>query len=408
MFGSLADARKTLETIAAEFDGATLTGEQAVRLVDELGVIRRLTDAVLAKAAKRVEDTAAHLRGSDRDAVQFVARTVGINPSEARRVISAANKLEDLPVADEAVREGRLSSRQAQMIADAASVNPGAERALLAAAAEGMVPLRDACIVARARAEDPADRAARHHGARTLRTWTADDGMLEGHFRLEPEVGARFRAALDTETQRIFRSRRASGPRESPDAYAADALMNLATDERGAAKRTSTTVHVVIDHDALTRGATAGGETCEIPGVGPVSVEWVRNQLGEAFVTAIIKKGRDITTVAHLGRHVPAELQTALIVGGRECDVAGCHHRGYLERDHCEVDFAAGGPTARWNLAWLCAVHHRRKTKGWLLGPPDERTGKRTLRPPARVAEVVFPERPRDECQAGGARPRSA
>ena len=105
----------------------------------------------------------------------------------------------------------------------------------------------------RARVEDPAERAARRHQARTLRTWTADDGMLEGHFRLAPEVGGRFKAALDNETQRIFRSRRASGPHESPDAYAADALMNLIADDGVATKRTSTTVHVVIDHAALTR-----------------------------------------------------------------------------------------------------------------------------------------------------------
>jgi 5-methylcytosine-specific restriction endonuclease McrA len=92
---------------------------------------------------------------------------------------------------------------------------------------------------------------------------------------------------------------------------------------------------------------------------------------------------------------MPAELRTAMIVGGRECDVVGCHARGYLEVDHCEIDYAKGGPTARWNLAWLCAVHHRRKTKGWKLGPRDGQTGKRTLRAPdippgetARHAEV--------------------
>jgi hypothetical protein len=44
--------------------------------------------------------------------------------------------------------------------------------------------------------------------------------------------------------------------------------------------------------------------------------------LGDAFVTAVIKKGRDITTVAHFGRHIPAHLRTAMIVGGRECVIA--------------------------------------------------------------------------------------
>ncbi len=81
---------------------------------------------------------------------------------------------------------------------------------------------------------------------------------------------------------------------------------------------------MLVDHEALVRGHALDGETCEIPGVGPVSVEWVRKLLGTAFVTAIIKKGEDITTVAHFGRHIPAELRTAMIVSGRECSIEGC------------------------------------------------------------------------------------
>jgi hypothetical protein len=142
-------------------------------------------------------------------------------------------------------------------------------------------------------------------------------------------------------------------------------------------------VHVLVDHDALTRGEARDGETCEIPGVGPVDAQWVRSLLGEAFLTAIVKKGKDISTVAHLGRHIPAEVRTALIVGGRECVVEGCSNRGYLELDHSEVDYAKDGPTALWNLDWECSVHHRLKTQGWRLGPPDPTTGKRRLDPPA-------------------------
>jgi hypothetical protein len=381
MFGSLATVHRELETLARDFDAAVLDRAAAARAVDELGLIRRLVDAMVAKAAKRVEDTAAHLRGNDRDAVQFVARSVGIDPSEARRMIATAEKLEALPLTDELAREGRLSARQAQMIADAATINPGAERALHAAAAEGMVPLKDACIVARARVEDPTERSRRQHRARSLRTWNADDGMVEGFFRLTPEVGGRFTAAIEAETQRIFRERRSGGPHESLDAYAADALDGLLS---GGTGKTSATVHVVVDHAALVRGNTIDGETCEIPGVGPVNVEWVRGLLGTAFVTAVIKKGRDISAVAHFGRHIPAELRTALLVAGRECDIEGCHCRGYLEIDHSEVEFAKGGPTAFWNLIWLCARHHRQKTLGWRLGPPGPQTGKRALTPPDR------------------------
>ena len=118
------------------------------------------------------------------------------------------------------------------------------------------------------------------------------------------------------------------------------------------------------------------------PGVGPVNADLGSRDARDAFVTAIVKKGKDITTVAHLGRHIPAELRTALIVSGRECSIEGCSGREYLELDHCEIDHAKGGPTAWWNLTWVCSIHHDRKSSGWILGPPDPVTGKRKLHPP--------------------------
>ena len=394
MFDALTTIRLALESLAGEFESDALCGEEAVRVVTVLGAIHRLTDGLLAKAARRVADTSAHVRDGDSSAAQFYARAVGVGAGEAHRVLGMAKRLEALPETAAAVREGRLSGRQAQLVAGAATRNPRAERELLAAASAGMVPLRDACVAARAAVEDPEKRRARQHRARRGRVWTAEDGMIEGDFRLEPEVGGPCKAVLDAEVQRIFRQRRKSGEHESHEAYAADALASLilegSTQTSGmAAKRTATNVHVVIDHAALVRGHAIAGERCEIPGVGPVNARWVREQFGEAFLTAVIKKGRDIATVAHLGRHVPAVVRTAMIVGGRECEVVGCHGRGYLERDHSEVDYAQGGPTARWNLAWLCSVHHRRKTRGWRLGPPDPQTGKRSLRPPGADASPM-------------------
>jgi hypothetical protein len=396
MFDTLTSTRTALENLAHEFESRTLTGEQAVCAVTELGAIRRLIDGLLGKAAQRVEETSAHKHngGSDRDAAPLVGRAVGADASEARRLISTAQKLEKLPEVDAAVRAGRLSARQAELVADAATANPAAERELLAAAGEGMVPLKEACVTARAHAADAAARAARHHTARRLRIWTAADGMVEGHFRLAPEVGGRFKAVIDAGTQRIFRDRRTTGPHEPHEAYAADVLADLvpadalAGEVSGKGKKTVTNVHVVIDHAALVRGNASAGETCSIPGVGPGNVAWVRETLGDAFVSAVIKKGRDITTVAHLGRHIPAHLRTAMIVGGRECVVAGCHARGYLEIDHCEIDYANGGPAAWWNLDYGCSVHHRRKTQGWMLGPRDTKTGKRTLSAPAEPRVV--------------------
>jgi hypothetical protein len=376
----LTAAERALEVVALGFD-ARCSGREALRVVERMGTICRLAEAIVAKAAKRVADTDAHVSHGERSAAELCARLAGVRAGEVRRAIETASRLESLPTTDAAVREGRLSGLEAELISAVAVRAPEAESDLLCAAADGLGELQSACVRARARVEDPAERAARHHAARSCKTWTAADGMFEGRFRLAPEVGAAVKAALEQRTARRFREDRG---REANDAYAADALADFVLAGEGEAKRVGYTAHVVIDHEALVRGQVLPGERCEIPGVGPVNARWVRDLLGEAFVTAIVRKGKDVTTVAHFGRHIPAELRTAMIVSGRECSIEGCPGREYLELDHCEIDHAKGGPTAKWNLAWLCAIHHRRKSRGWLLGPPDPRTGKRTLTEPGR------------------------
>ncbi len=394
MFAALTTARSELDAISLEFDASLLAGNEALRVVDELGAIRRVVDGMLAKTAKRVADTNAHAAQGDRNAATAVARSLGVGAGEVRGAMDTAAKLEQLPATEAAVRRGKLSSLEARMIADAATVNPQAEQELLDAAQHGLVPLKDACIAARARTEAPKERTVRQHADRRFRMWTDDDGMLAGKFRLTPEVGGQVKAAIDEAVKRTFRARRAGSEHEPHEAYAADALAAfvLAGEPGTASGGVRATVHIVVDHAALVLGATLDGGVCEIPGVGPVSVEWVRELLGSAFLTAIIKKGKDILTVAHLGRHVPAEIQTALIVSGRECDIAGCHNRGYLERDHVH-DHAKGGPTAFWNLGWLCYWHHRLKSAGWQLGERYPVTRKRTIHEPQPRRRGAYPPR---------------
>jgi hypothetical protein len=368
--------RTALEQIARDFDAPSLTGDVALRLVCELGVIRALVDGLTAKTAKRIDDSCAYAQRGDRNAAQTVARALGVDTGEARRAIETAARLEEMPALDAAVRAGELSSREVQMIAETAAHNPAAEASLIERAADGLLPLKEACVAARAAVEDPAERSKRQHASRSFRMWNNVDGTVSGTFTVTPEVGGKIKAVVDAAVQRTFRKRRTGEVQEPHEAYAADALAEAFVGD-GTAKGVRVNVHVVVDHGVLARGFVLEGERCEIPGVGPVSVEWVREVLGDAFVTAVIKKGVDITTVAHLGRHIPAELRTALTVAGRECDVEGCRHRGYLELDHCDVDFAKGGLTSWWNLTWLCYVHHRRKTAGARLGPPDPETRKR-------------------------------
>jgi hypothetical protein len=281
----------------------------------------------------------------------------------------------------------------------------------LETAEQGLVPLRDACVAARAAVEDPAERSQRQ---RKLREWGMSidpDGMVSGRYRFQPEIGGFLKTAIETEQQRIYRQHK-SGEHESLSAYAADAVAALilgtatapapvdeidpvaatvddapdavsvtTADATPITKGVDAVVHIVIDHGTIMGGGTADGEVCEIPGVGPVDVNWVKELLGSAVLTVVIKNGKDIRTVAHLGRHVPAEVMTALLVSGRECDIESCNNRGYLERDHIH-DHAQGGPTSFANLGWLCYPHHRLKSNGWQLGPTHPETRKRTLHPP--------------------------
>ncbi len=178
MFDRLVAARNSLDEIAAGFDASGLSPEAAVRVVQELGAIRRVVDGMTAKAAKRVVETNTGSMGG----ISLVARTLGVPNGEVRRAIETATLLEALPVTAAAVRAGELSAREAQLIADAATANPAAEHALLTKAEQGLVPLRDACVQARAAVEDPDERRTRHHRQRAWTIATRADAMMAGYF----------------------------------------------------------------------------------------------------------------------------------------------------------------------------------------------------------------------------------
>ena len=388
MYGSDVEALDAAEGALRELTGLldvdALTAAGANDRLERLARCQRLVQAAMSRVARRVRDSNAHTRNGDRDAAATCAKALGVERGEASRLMNLTDKTQGLSQVNEALNDGALSLREAELIAGAASLDPTAEEELLLAVGQGLQVLKDKCLEVRNNAESDAARAARLRKQRHLSMWTDDDGMLAGRFRFTPEVGGQVKAVLDAAVQRTFRQRRAGGEQEPLAAYAADALAALVLAEQGdatkqgaAAKQgVKATVHVVVDASALQRGNTVDGERCEIPGVGPVSVAWVREILSDAFLTLVITKGKDLATVTHVGRHIPAELRTALVVAGRECDEEGCDHRGYLEIDH-DVEFSRGGPTAWWNLRWKCFLHHLEKTRAFNTKhkppPPDRR-----------------------------------
>jgi len=88
----LAAARTALEAIAGGLD-ASCSGRDAVRVVEQMGTIHRLADAVTSKVAKRIADTNAHVAHGDRSAAELCARLVGVGSGGAKRTIDDANRL---------------------------------------------------------------------------------------------------------------------------------------------------------------------------------------------------------------------------------------------------------------------------------------------------------------------------
>jgi len=190
------------------------------------------------------------------------------------------------------------------------------------------------------------------------------------------------------------------GPEGRPQgrfpAYEADALCALAErDARShAGKRVTAILHA--DINSLLRGHTVAGETCEIPGVGTVSLAAARELLGDAILKVVLSDGVAVRTVVHPNRTVASTIRTALLWQHRECSVAGCHNVHGL-RTHHTVEYHETGHTRLDELCLVCPFHHDRihhdgftvecRPDGeYDLVPPEPRSATRAKRGPPRAA----------------------
>ena len=420
-------AAEVLRSFVAGLEAERYSGDDAVSLHSLFTRIERLAVAGKALAARRVDQCHAHLRSGHRSAAEFLAAQTGDSVGDAKGLLVLGEDLAERPGLDEAFRGGRLSRSRAALLADAVRVNPAKEEDLLeGAGSDSHTSFKERCLKAKAEGRTSEEEARHHrglHDRRRCRTYTDTEGAFRLDASLPPVVGARVLSALETQSHRFFEQARASGGWETADAYRADALVALVTgtgvlvakgrrtapdtpapDTRGrdASVRTpdpSATVLIRVDLDALRRGRVGDGERCEIPGVGPVPVDWARRRLGDSLIHLLVTDGVDVTTVYSPGRHIPASVRAALLERDSRCVVPGCDRRLGLENDHWVTDFAQGGRTSLDNLARLCRHHHRLRTHrgfqllggpgAWKWVPPETPVvSKRPARPPRGRAKA--------------------
>jgi hypothetical protein len=370
-------AVSSLETLVRALDPARIDGGDAADLLEVFGRGERVCAAAKALLARRVEETGAWRAGGHRSAAHWVAEATGETVGAAARTLETARALEVLPETDAAFRAGELSGTQAAEITSAAGADPGAEAQLLeTASATSVKGLRDRCRQVRAGAEgDDRAWARRLHEGRRAHDWTDPDGAYCLSARMAPDAGARFRSAWTAHIDRIFGDARRVGRREPRAAYAADALVALAT--QGPCKPVE--VHVSVDSAVLARGHTDAGERCEIKGVGSVPVTTARALLDDARVSVLVRDGDDITSVSSPKRTIPTKLRRALEARYPTCAVKACANDQFLEIDHI-VPVEDHGPTELPNLWRICTHHHALKTHGgWKVVGNN---GERNLVPP--------------------------
>jgi hypothetical protein len=401
---SLVAITEDLATYGAELEAGQLTATDAERVVVMAAKIKNLASAIEMVAARRVAQSQSWKHRGFRTPAEWLAAQSKSSVGDAIGLLETAERLDTCPHIEQQVRAGGLSDEQARALTRAVAADPAAESTLLAVAErDGLGKLKQECRAVEHAAGDETARHERIRRRRSVRHWTDDDGAFRLTAALTPEAGATVLGALAPFEQAVFDQARLEGRRESPEAYAADALVAMADaslapcsdDEadphgggaggeggvepgrrprsrRGRTRKPSFTV--LVDSRALKRGYAEPGETCEIPGVGPVPVSVLIDLAPDAVWHALVTDGVDVQAYASLSRYIPTFLRVALEARDRECVRPGCNVAHGLEIDHTH-DHALGGPTSLSNLARLCPHDHRLKTYGgWnLTGPPDNR-----------------------------------
>jgi hypothetical protein len=377
----LSEVVAAARAVVSALDPGGMPAAQAASAFEAFAELERLAGAGKLLVAPKVNESSSWVEAGHHSAEEWMARTAGVSIAETKKLSETAERVAGLPATAEALRAGELSLAQAGAVAEAAAVSPGAEAELLeAAATESMRTLKErsrkAVLDSRGSVEQ---RYARQRRLRSFTHWIDDEGMVAGRFRLSPDLGSAVVKAVEREADRHYRRAYRQGRRESPENYAADALVGLVTGEGLIGSKTGSKgaeMIVLVSHGALQRGFVEPGsdELCEVAGFGAVPVSRAREVLADCFLKAVVVDGTRVTHVKHFGRHRPAEVDTALLGGGHlahgaiKCSVEGCDRTVGIEWDH-QVPFARGGPTSVENLDPKCRHHHRIKTRAG-PGPP--------------------------------------
>ena len=293
-----------------------------------------------------------------RDMAQWLCGRLGISNWTARRWVSAAHALEQLPHISDALETGFLSldkvveltrfatpESEAQLIKWARRVSPAAIR-------------RKADIANRPSLEETREA----DDARFLRWWWFDDGKRLG---LEAEFGAAQGAAITKALRRVAETlpelpQDPTSPGLGHDSFeqrCADALEHLS--RAAVATDADPEMATVVVHTTL--GACHVDEDSAVIEDGPVIHPEVARRLScDARLQFVLHdRAGNALGIGRASRDVPRWVRRQLRHRDNGCcTFPGCEMRGYLQAHHI-IHWEDGGLTDYYNLVLVCSFHHK-------------------------------------------------
>jgi hypothetical protein len=378
---------RDLQEIVKDAAPGALSGDTALTLVASLAEVERAAASGIARLAPVVVEAGTYAKAGFATAPDWLAAVSGTSAATAKSRLVAAGRAAANPKLAEALSDAELSAPQLKLVTEVAAVSPEALSTLLPMMAEGAShqDLSDTATRLRAAArcrETARARRERVHQLRHLRWHQTENGGIRAEIFCDEVEWAKIAPGLEAKTKDRWK---AAGPKcgDSFEAHRFDVFLEIMTGSGGVGTARPHTL-VLVDAEALQRGHVEGDQTCEIDGIGPISVDAAIELLGEGSVQFLVKTGTDVRSISTTSRHLPQQLLMALTVRDRKCSVPDCGKRLGLEDDHCVVDFGQGGPTQIDNLARLCAGHHAMKTDGgWMIeGEPGQRKWTPPRNPP--------------------------
>ena len=299
-----------------------------------------------------------------RSCAHWLSWRTGIALGAAREKMRVARALPELPRISEEMQRGALSYSKVRALTRVAT--PANESDLLEFARHGTTAhverlVRAWRLVDRNAA---AELDAARHEARSLSLYQDEDGSWVVRGRLDPEVGAVLRKALDAAAGELYaKSQAAEAALEAPspsqrqaDAIGLLAERALASDEVvRRAERYQVVVHV-----------GAAGVLGGAPDDVHVSAETSRRLSCDATTVRMEHDDRGrVLDVGRRTRTVPPALRRALEHRDGSCRFPGCAVR-HTDAHHVR-HWAEGGETKLSNLLLLCRFHHRAVHEGGLV-----------------------------------------